>query len=40
MINRFIAEANARSCPFRWTEDPDTIIAAGRRGHQAFGSLH
>jgi hypothetical protein len=40
VINRFIAEANASPRPCRWTEDPDTIIATGRCGHQAFGSLH
>jgi transposase len=39
-INRFIAEANDNPRPFRWTKDPDTIIAAVRRGHQALDSLH
>jgi hypothetical protein len=39
-INRFGAEANADPRPFRWTEDPDKIIAAVRRGHQALDSLH
>ena len=38
-INRFVAETNAAPRPFRWTEDPDGIIAAARRGHQALGSL-
>jgi transposase len=33
-INRFVEEANADPRPFRWTKDPDAIIAAVRRGHQ------
>jgi transposase len=36
-INCFIEEANANPRPFRWTKDPDSIIAAVRRGHQALG---
>jgi transposase len=39
-INRFLAEANANPSPFRWTKDPDEIIAAVRRGHQALDSIH
>jgi transposase len=39
-INRFLAEANENPKPFRWTKDPDKIIAAVRRGHQALDSLH
>jgi hypothetical protein len=39
-INRLVAEANADPRPFRWTKDPDRIIAAARRGHQALDSLH
>jgi len=39
-INRFVAEANNAPKPFRWTKDPDNIIAAVRRGHQALASLH
>jgi transposase len=39
-INRFLAEANQNPRPFRWTKDPDKIIAAVRRGHQALDSLH
>jgi transposase len=39
-INRFLTEANANPRPFRWTKDPDKIIAAVRRGHQALDSLH
>ena len=39
-INRFVADANAEPRPFGWTKDPDTIIAAAKRGHQALDSLH
>jgi len=40
-INRFVAEHNAADPkPFRWTADPDKIIAAVRRGHQALESDH
>jgi transposase len=39
-INRFLAEANQDPRPFRWTKDPDKIIAAVRRGHQALDSIH
>jgi transposase len=39
-INRFVEEANTDPRPFRWTKDPDAIIAAVRRGHQALDSLH
>ena len=39
-INRFLVEANENPKPFRWTEDPDKIIAAVRRRHQALDSLH
>jgi transposase len=38
-INRFIEETNAAPRPFRWTKDPDKIIAAARRGHQILESL-
>ena len=38
-IKRFVAETNAEPRPFRWTKDPDAIIAAAKRGHQALGSL-
>ena len=34
-INHFVAEANADPRPFHWTKDPDAIIAAVKRGHQA-----
>ena len=39
-INRFLAETNENPKPFRWTKDPDKIIAAVRRGHQALDSIH
>ena len=39
-INRFVAETNQMPKPFIWTADPDRIIAAVRRGHQALDSVH
>jgi transposase len=39
-INRFLDEHNAEPKPFTWTADPDTIIAAVRRGHQVLESIH
>ncbi len=39
-INRFIKEANQSPKPFRWAKEPDEIIAAVRRGHQALDSYH
>ncbi len=39
-INRYVADANTDPRPFHWTKDPDKIIAAVRRGHQALDSLH
>ena len=39
-INRFPAATNAEPKPFTWTADPDKIIAAVRRGHQALDSIH
>jgi transposase len=39
-INRFVAEHNRDPKPFTWTADPDAIIAAVRRGHQALDSIH
>jgi len=39
-INRFVKEANQSPKPFRWTKNPDDIIAAVRRGHQALDSHH
>ena len=39
-INRFIKEHNLSPNPFTWTADPDEIIAAAKRGHQALESIH
>ena len=39
-IKRFLAEVNENPRLFRWTKDPDKIIAAVRRGHQALESIH
>ncbi len=39
-INRFLQEANNRPKRFTWTADPDKIIAAVKRGHQALDSIH
>ena len=39
-IKRFVAETNDNPVPFRWTKNPDEIIAAVRRGHQALDSIH
>jgi transposase len=39
-INRYVAQTNANPKPFTWTADPDEIIAAVRRGHQALDSIH
>jgi transposase len=39
-IKRFLLDANENPKPFHWTKDPDKIIAAVRRGHQALDSIH
>jgi len=39
-INRFVAETNMNPKPFTWTADPDKIIEAVKRGHQALDSIH
>jgi transposase len=39
-IKRYLAEANTKPRPFKWTKDPEKIIAAVRRGHQALDSIH
>lgn len=39
-INRFVAEHNDKPKPFTWTADPNKIIAAVKRGHQASDSIH
>ena len=38
-INRFLAEHNRAPKPFVWTKDPDQIVAAVKRGHQALESI-
>jgi transposase len=39
-INRYLAEHNQAPKPFTWTKDPEKIIAAVKRGHQALDSIH
>ncbi len=39
-IKRFLTETNADPRPFRWTKEPDKIIAAVKRGHQVLNSIH
>ena len=39
-INRILEHTNNDPQPFIWTKDPDKIIAAVRRGHQALDSIH
>jgi transposase len=39
-INHFIDETNDDPKPFVWTADPNRIIAAVERGHQALDSIH
>lgn len=39
-ISRFLADHNGQAKPFTWTADPEKIIAAVRRGHQALDSIH
>jgi transposase len=39
-INRYVSQANDDPRPFRWTKNPDKIIAAVRRGHQVLDSIH
>ncbi|MER8887178.1 transposase, partial [Mesorhizobium sp. M0816] len=39
-INRFLVEHNQQPKPFSWIADPDKIIAAVKRGHQALDSIH
>ena len=38
-INRSLKEHNEQSKPFKWTADPDKIIAAVKRGHQVLDSI-
>ena len=39
-INRFVLEHNAKPKPFTRTADPNKIIQAVSRGHQALNSIH
>jgi transposase len=39
-INRFLDESNSDPKPFRWTADPDRVLAAVKRGKQALESIH
>ena len=39
-INRFVNETNRDPKRFVWTADPNRIIAAVERGHQALDSIH
>ena len=39
-INRFLRETNEQPKPFTWTADPDKIVAAVKRGHQALDAIH
>ena len=39
-IKRYLAEHNQSPKPFIWTKDPEKIIAAVKRGHQALDSIH
>ena len=39
-INRFLDDHNAKSKPFRWVADPEKIIQAVKRGHQATDIIH
>lgn len=39
-INRFVEEHNDKPSPFIWTADPNKIIAAVKRWHQALDSIH
>lgn len=39
-INRFVEEENQNPKPFVWTADPNRVIAAVKRGHQALESVH
>ena len=39
-INGFVAAHNRDPKPFIWRTDPETIIAAAKRGYQALDSIH
>ena len=39
-IHRFLDDHQRKPKPFTWTNDPDKIIAAVKRGHQVLDSIH
>ena len=39
-VHRFLDDINASPKPFTWTKAPNKIIAAVKRGHQVFDSIH
>jgi hypothetical protein len=39
IVRRYLVNAR-QSQPFTWLADPDKIIAAASRGHQALDSIH
>ena len=39
-INGFVAAHNRDPKPFIWRTDPETIIAAAKRGYQALNLIH
>jgi hypothetical protein len=39
-INRFVEAHNRAPKPFVWNADPNTIVAAAKRGCQALDSIH
>jgi hypothetical protein len=39
-IHRFLEEHNHDPKPFVWRADPNAIIAAAQRGHQALDLIH
>jgi transposase len=39
-IHCFLDDINANPKPFTWAKDPNKIIAAVKRGHQALDSIH
>jgi hypothetical protein len=39
-INQFVATHNRDPKPFVWKADPNAIIAAAKRGHQALDAIH
>lgn len=39
-IHRFLSQTNQSPKPFTWTQDPNKIITAVKRGHQLLDSIH